>query len=94
MNANTASTPVVDDPSDAIGGAAREQIKAFIARIERLEEDRANVMADTKEVYAEAKSMGFDSKVLRKVVALRKVDRRERQETEALLELYLDAVES
>jgi len=53
------------DQSDAIGGAAREQIKAFVARIERLEEDKANVMADMKEVYAEAKSMGFDTKILR-----------------------------
>lgn len=82
------------DQSDAIGGAARDQIKAFVARIERLEEDKANVMADMKEVYAEAKSMGFDTKILRKVVTLRKVDRRERQETEALLELYMGAVES
>lgn len=82
------------DPSGGIGGAAREQIKAFVARIERLEEDKANVMADMKEVYAEAKSMGFDTKVLRKVIALRKVDARERQEAEALLELYLGAVES
>ncbi|MEP3073779.1 MAG: DUF2312 domain-containing protein [Maricaulis sp.] len=76
-----------------MGGAAREQIKAFVARIERLEEDKANVMADMKEVYAEAKSMGFDTKILRKVVSLRKIDRRERQEADALLELYLGAVE-
>ena len=82
------------DQSDSIGGAARGQIKAFVARIERLEEDKANVMADMKEVYAEAKSMGFDTKILRKVITLRKVDARERQETEALLELYLGAVES
>ena len=81
------------DQSDAIGGAAREQIKAFVARIERLEEDKANVMADMKEVYAEAKSMGFDTKILRKVISLRKIDRRERQEADALLELYLGAVE-
>lgn len=80
--------------SDSLGGAAREQLKAFISRIERLEEDKANVMEDMKEVYAEAKSMGFDTKVLRKVISLRKVDRRERQETEALLELYEQAVES
>ena len=46
-----------------------------------------------KEVYAEAKSMGFDTKILRKVVSLRKIDRRERQEADALLELYLGAVE-
>ena len=81
------------DQSDAIGGAAREQLKAFVARIERLEEDKANVMADMKEVYAEAKSSGYDTKILRKVIALRKIDRHERQETEALLELYLGAVE-
>ena len=82
------------DQSDAIGGAAREQLKAFVARIERLEEDKANIMADIKEVYAEAKSMGYDTKVLRKVISLRKIDRHERQEAEALLELYLGAVES
>ncbi|MDF1768101.1 DUF2312 domain-containing protein [Maricaulis sp.] len=81
------------DESDAIGGAAREQLKAFVARIERLEEDKANVMADMKEVYAEAKSSGYDTKILRKVIALRKIDRHERQEAEALLELYLGAVE-
>ncbi|WP_297732524.1 DUF2312 domain-containing protein [uncultured Maricaulis sp.] len=81
------------DVSDAIGGAAREQLKAFVARIERLEEDKANVMADMKEVYAEAKSSGYDTKILRKVIALRKIDRHERQEAEALLELYLGAVE-
>lgn len=78
---------------DTVGNASREQIKAFVARIERLEEDKAAVMADMKEVYAEAKSMGFDSKILRKVVSLRKIDRRERQETDALTELYLGCVE-
>lgn len=82
------------DNSDAIGGAARDQIKAFVARIERLEDDKANIMADIKEVYAEAKSMGFDTKILRKVISLRKIDRRERQETDALTELYLGAVEA
>lgn len=79
--------------TDGIGGAAREQIKAFIARLERLEEDKKQVSEDMKEVYSEAKSMGFDTKILRKVISLRKVDARERQETEALLELYLGAVE-
>jgi uncharacterized protein (UPF0335 family) len=79
--------------TEVIGGDAREHIKAFVSRIERLEEDKANVMADMKEVYAEAKSMGFDTKILRKVITLRKIDQRERQEAEALLELYLGAVE-
>lgn len=83
----------VDNRVDSIGGAAREQLKAFVARIERLEEDKAGVMADLKEVYGEAKSTGYDVKILRKVVALRKIEAHERQETEALLELYLGAVE-
>jgi uncharacterized protein (UPF0335 family) len=86
-----ASAPEKDE-SDAIGAAAREQIRAFVARIERLEEDKAKVAADIKEVYAEAKSNGFDTKALRKVIAIRKQDRHERQEMEALLELYLGAV--
>ncbi|EAP90121.1 DUF2312 domain-containing protein [Oceanicaulis alexandrii] len=86
-----ASTPEKDE-SDAIGAAARDQLRALVARIERLEEDKAGVAADIKEVYAEAKSMGYDTKVLRKVISLRKQDAHERQEMEALLELYLGAV--
>lgn len=81
-----------DDESDAMGAAARDQIRALIARIERLEEDKAGVAADIKEVYAEAKSMGYDTNVLRKVISIRKQDAHERQEQEALLELYLGAV--
>jgi uncharacterized protein (UPF0335 family) len=81
------------DQSDAIGGVARDHLKSFVARIERLEEDRANVSSDIKEVYAELKSMGFDVKAMRSVIRLRKIDRRERQEMEALLEMYLGAVE-
>ncbi|MEN0654241.1 MULTISPECIES: DUF2312 domain-containing protein [Hyphobacterium] len=83
----------VTDESDAIGGVARDHLKAFVSRIERLEEDKKAVMDDLKEVYAEAKSMGFDTKILRQVIRLRKIDRNERQEAEALLELYLGAVE-
>ncbi len=78
--------------SDRMGGAARDHLKAFVARIERLEEDKAAVMADMKSVYDEAKSMGFDSKILRKVVRLRKMDRNERDEQEALMDLYLSAL--
>jgi uncharacterized protein (UPF0335 family) len=80
------------DESDAVGSVARDQIKAFVARIERLEEEKANIAADIKEVYAEAKAMGFDTKVLRQVIRIRKQDRNERQEMEALLELYLGAL--
>ena len=87
-----AASANVSDTSHSLGGAAREQLKAFVARIERLEDDKKQVMEDLKEVYAEAKSMGYDTKILRKVIALRKIDRNERQETEALLELYLGAI--
>ena len=80
------------DYSDALGAAARDQLRALVARIERLEEDKAGVAADIKEVYAEAKSLGYDTKVLRKVISTRKQDAHERQEMEALLELYLGAV--
>lgn len=76
-----------------MGNAAREQLKAFVARIERLEEEKKATMDDMKEVYAEAKSMGYDTKILRRVIAQRKIDRNERQETEALLQLYMDALE-
>jgi uncharacterized protein (UPF0335 family) len=91
--ADAAATATVTDESDAIGGVARDHLKAFVSRIERLEEDKKAVMDDMKEVYAEAKSMGFDTKILRQVIRLRKIDRNERQEAEALLELYLGAVE-
>ena len=67
-------------------------LKAFIERIERLEEDKAAVMADIKEVFAEAKGEGYDVKVLRKVVRIRKQDKAKRQEEEAILDLYLSAV--
>lgn len=78
--------------TDRMGGAAREHLLSFIQRLERLEEDKAAIMTDIKEVYAEAKSMGFDAKIMRKVVSLRKKDRNERAEEEALLELYLSAI--
>lgn len=72
---------------------ANNQIKSFIERIERMEEEKAAVSADIKEIYAEAKGNGFDSKVLRKVIALRKMDANERAEQEAIMALYLDALE-
>lgn len=76
-----------------VGEAARAQLKAFVARIERLNADKAQITDDTKDVYAEAKAMGYDTKILRRVVALRKIDRAERQEAEALLDLYLNAID-
>jgi uncharacterized protein (UPF0335 family) len=85
---------MADDASsiDVLNTTAQTQLKTIIERIERLEEDKAGVMADLKEVYAEAKGNGFDSKILRKVVRLRKQDRAKRMEEEALLDLYLSAI--
>lgn len=71
---------------------AAGQLKSLVERIERLEEDKKAVTGDIKVVYAEAKANGFDTKILRKVIALRKKDRHEREEEAAVLDLYLDAL--
>ena len=71
---------------------AQDQLRAFIERIERLEEEKAAITGDIKEVYADAKGNGFDTKVLRKIVSIRKQDQSERMEQEALLELYMSAL--
>lgn len=76
------------DPSSV----AADQLKSIIERIERLEEEKAGIAGDIKDVYAEAKGNGFDSAVLRKIVARRKRDRDEVQEEDANLELYLQAL--
>jgi uncharacterized protein (UPF0335 family) len=75
-----------------VQGIAGEQLKSIVERIERLEEEKKALADDIKEVYAEAKANGFDTKVLRTVVRLRKQDHAERQEQEALLDLYLHAL--
>lgn len=72
--------------------SGQERLRSFIQRIERLEADKAEVMADMKEVYAEAKSMGFDTKIMRQVIRLRKMDSQDRSEQESVLDLYLHAV--
>jgi uncharacterized protein (UPF0335 family) len=68
------------------------QLKAIVERIERLEEEKKTIGADIKEVYAEAKGTGFDIKILRKVISLRKKEPAERQEEEALIDVYLAAL--
>lgn len=77
---------------DVLGGNAQTQLRAAVERIERLEEDKAGVSADLKEVYAEIKGNGFDTKIVRKVVRLRKMDRAKRQEQDAILDLYMSAL--
>ena len=85
---------MADDSSsiDVLNSTAQTRLKTIIERIERLEEDKAAVANDIKEVFAEAKGEGFDVKILRKVVRLRKQDKAKRQEEEALLDLYLSAI--
>jgi uncharacterized protein (UPF0335 family) len=80
------------DTGMAEQGVAGEQLRAFVERIERLEEEKKAIADDIKEVYAEAKGNGFDSKVMRKLVSIRKQDRAERLEQEAILDLYMHAL--
>jgi len=77
---------------DVLTAAAQGRLRTIVERIERLEEDKAAIMADMKEVFAEAKGEGYDVKTLRKVVRIRKQDRAKRQEEEAILDLYLSAI--
>lgn len=71
---------------------AAGQLRAFIERVERLEEEKATIGDDIKEVFAEAKATGFDTKAMRAIIRLRKKDPAERQEEEAILDLYKSAL--
>jgi uncharacterized protein (UPF0335 family) len=83
-----------DDASgfETLSTTAQGKLKSLIERIERLEEDRKAVGADLREVFAEAKGEGFDTKILRKVVRLRAQDSAKRQEEAALVDLYIAAI--
>src|ERR1700679_604912 len=74
------------------GGIAAEQLRSLIERVERLEEQKADIAADIKEVFAEAKGNGFDTKTMKQIIRLRKMDHAERQEYEALLDIYKAAL--
>ncbi len=71
---------------------AQGQLRSLVERIEKLEEEKKAIAGDIKEVYAEAKANGFDTKVMRKVITLRKKDSTERAEEEAMLDLYMHAL--
>lgn len=73
-------------------GIVRDQLRAFVERIERLDEEAKALNDDRKDVYGEAKSMGFDTKILKKVIAIRRQDHDQRMEEEALLDTYLQAL--
>ena len=74
------------------GGVAAGQLKSLVERIERLEEEKKGIADDIRDVFAEAKAQGFDTKIMRQVIRLRKKDTAERQEEEALLDLYMHAL--
>ena len=76
----------------AKSGFAKEQLRSFVERVERLEEERSALTADIREVYSEAKGLGFDTKTMRQVVRMRKLDKADFQEQEAMLDLYLSAL--
>jgi uncharacterized protein (UPF0335 family) len=76
----------------AKSGFAKDQLRSLVERVERLEEEKAALAADIREIYSEAKGHGFDTKIMRQVVRLRRLDRADRQEQEAILDLYLSAL--
>lgn len=88
------STGTGDTPTGEaqVGGIAADRLRSLIERIERLEEERKALGSDIKDIYAEAKSAGFDVKVLRQLITLRKKDSAEIEEHETLLDLYRRAL--
>lgn len=81
-----------DDITSSSQTVAAGQLRALIERIERLEEEKATIAEDIKEIYQEAKGTGFDTKAIRTIVRLRKKDQAQRQEEQAVLDLYLAAL--
>lgn len=79
-------------PAETLPGSAKDHLRAFVERIERMVEEMATLSEDMKSVYAEAKSSGFDTKTIRKIIRLRKMDDHQRMEAEALLATYMHAV--
>jgi len=78
--------------ADDSSGVTGERLRAFIERIERLEDEKQGIASDIKDVYAEAKAAGFDAKIMRQLVRLRKMEAHERKEQEELLDLYKTAI--
>lgn len=81
-----------DDMSGGGESVAQDQLRSFIDRIERMEEEKAAIANDIKEIYAEARGTGFNTKVMRRIVNIRKQDANERNEMDALLDLYMSAL--
>jgi uncharacterized protein (UPF0335 family) len=83
---------MADEITETSQTVAAGQLRAFIERIERLEEEKKTIADDIKDVYAEMKGTGFDTKAVRAIIRLRKQDQAERQEAEAILDLYMAAL--
>jgi len=81
-----------ESTSKDVGGVAADRLRSFVERIERLEEEKKGIQDDIKDILAEAKGTGFDTKAIRQIIRLRKMDRNDRQEQEAILELYMSAL--
>lgn len=92
MADGSANMQTAKDGQTAKGGVAAERLRSFLERVERLEEEKKGLASDIKDVYAEAKGEGYETKVLRQIIRLRKMDKADRQEQEALLDLYLSAL--
>lgn len=75
-----------------VGGIQADQLASYVERIERLEEEKSNLMTDIKEVYGEAKALGYDVKILREIIRLRKMEDHERTDQEEILEVYKRAL--
>ena len=88
----TAAAAATTEDEQAAVRFGKDQLKAFIERVERLEEEKKALADDIRDVYAEAKGSGFDVKALRTIVRMRKQDANERKEQEAILEIYLHAL--
>ena len=88
----TATRPPKEQDTTDVGGIAADRLRSIIERIERLEEERKGLASDIKDIFAEAKSAGFDVKVLRQVISLRKKEPAEVEEQETLLDLYRRAL--
>lgn len=92
MNAHTSDGQERSNSGADASGVARDQLRAFVERIERLEEEKKTIGDDIKDVYGEAKGMGFDTKQLKKLIAIRRLDDQQRMEEEAILATYMHAL--
>ena len=90
-NSGAAAPP---SPPVEVGGIAAVKLRAFVEKIERLEAEKADIATDIREVYAEAKGNGFDTKIMREIVKLRRMEEPDRKERDELLELYRRALDT